>query len=94
MARSDDLDRARLVLIGNGCGEIDIDERARTLVAPISGGATTLRSLLDEIDAAGLDILDVGLRRPTLDDVFLTLTGHAAEAAPDGSDDEHEQEVA
>ena len=29
--------------------------------------------------AAGIDVLDVGLRRPTLDDVFLTLTGHAAE---------------
>ncbi len=94
VARADDLDRARLVLVGNGCGEIDIDERARTLVAPISGGAATLRSLLDDVEAAGLDILDVGLRRPTLDDVFLTLTGHAAEAPPDGSDAEDEQEVA
>ena len=94
VARADDLDRARLVLVGNGCGEIDVDARARTLVAPISGGAATLRSLLDDIDAADLDILDVGLRRPTLDDVFLTLTGHAAEASPDGSDDEPEQEVA
>jgi ABC-2 type transport system ATP-binding protein len=91
VARSEDLDRARLVLVGNGCGEIDVDERARTLVAPISGGAATLRSLLDDVETAGLDILDVGLRRPTLDDVFLTLTGHAAEAR---SDAENEQEVA
>ena len=91
VARPEDLDRARLVLVGNGCGEIDVDERARTLVAPISGGAATLRSLLDDVETAGLDILDVGLRRPTLDDVFLTLTGHAAEAR---SDAENEQEVA
>ncbi len=36
---------------------------------------------LRRLDAADVALLDVGLRRPTLDDVFLTLTGHAAEAA-------------
>jgi ABC-2 type transport system ATP-binding protein len=35
--------------------------------------------VLDDVTAAGLHVLDVGLRRPTLDDVFLTLTGHTAE---------------
>jgi len=41
---------------------------------------------LRALDAAGVALQDVGLRRPTLDDVFLTLTGHAAEerAAEDG----------
>ena len=33
------------------------------------------------LDAAGVGIQDIVLRRPTLDDVFLALTGHAAEAA-------------
>ncbi len=34
---------------------------------------------LRALDDAGVDVLDAGIRRPTLDDVFLTLTGHAAE---------------
>ena len=39
------------------------------------------------LDDAGVDVDDLALRRPTLDDVFLALTGHAAEIA-DGGDDE------
>ncbi|MDO8213955.1 ATP-binding cassette domain-containing protein [Conexibacter sp. CPCC 206217] len=35
---------------------------------------------VDRLKAAGIGVDDLGLRRPTLDDVFLTLTGHAAEA--------------
>jgi ABC-2 type transport system ATP-binding protein len=42
---------------------------------------------LRHLDAKGIDLLDVALRRPTLDDVFLTLTGHAAEIAADDADD-------
>jgi ABC-2 type transport system ATP-binding protein len=42
---------------------------------------------LDEVDVA---VDDLGLRRPTLDDVFLSLTGHAAEA----TDDEQEEQAA
>jgi ABC-2 type transport system ATP-binding protein len=95
VARSEDLPLARQVLAENGCGEIEVDERSRTPVAPIAGGAVTLRSLLDDVTRAGLRILDVGLRRPTLDDVFLTLTGHAAEESADESGQaEPEREVA
>jgi ABC-2 type transport system ATP-binding protein len=95
VARADELPAARQVMADNGCGEIEVDERTRTLVAPIAGGAVTLRSLLDDVATAGLTVLDVGLRRPTLDDVFLSLTGHAAtEAAGNGAEDESEREVA
>jgi ABC-2 type transport system ATP-binding protein len=38
------------------------------------------------LDAEGIAVSDIGLRRPTLDDVFLSLTGHAAEEKKD--DDE------
>ncbi len=38
---------------------------------------------VERLKAAGIGVDDLGLRRPTLDDVFLTLTGHAAEAADD-----------
>jgi len=41
---------------------------------------------LRQLDAEGVRMLDVAVRRPTLDDVFLTLTGHSAEEAEaDGS---------
>jgi ABC-2 type transport system ATP-binding protein len=51
----------------------------RRLTAPVSGGGKVLVDALGRLDGAGIDVLDVGLRRPTLDDVFLTLTGHGAE---------------
>jgi ABC-2 type transport system ATP-binding protein len=54
----------------------------------------TLRSVLDDVARAGLSVLDVGLRRPTLDDVFLTLTGHAAETATQDAAEVPEREVA
>jgi ABC-2 type transport system ATP-binding protein len=90
--KADDLDNARTVL-GGCCGpEVSIDAHARRLTTPTSGGTESLVSVLRALDAAGIPIDDVGLRRPTLDDVFLSLTGHSAE---DGfaADDEDEQEA-
>jgi ABC-2 type transport system ATP-binding protein len=75
---------AHEVLARLSVGEVHIDERTRGLTAPISGGATTLTQALRDLDARGIVVQDVGLRRPTLDDVFLTLTGHMAEA-PDSN---------
>ena len=60
--------------------ELTVDEGRRSLVVPVSGGAAVLADALRLLDAAGVRVDDVGLRRPTLDDVFLTLTGHMAEA--------------
>ncbi len=68
-------------------GSVEIDQHSRRLTAPVSGGAATLTEALRHLDAANITLHDVALRRPTLDDVFLTLTGHAAQdAAPDRSD--------
>jgi ABC-2 type transport system ATP-binding protein len=46
---------------------------------PARGGAQTLIQIVRDFDEAGIAIDDIALRRPTLDDVFLSLTGHAAE---------------
>lgn len=66
----------------------DLHVEGRTLTAPITGGAQTLTEVLRSLDLDGVALRDVGLRRPTLDDVFLSLTGRVAdsrtEAAPDG----------
>ncbi len=63
-------------------GEIESDGSSGHLVVPITGGAAVLTDALRRLDAASVDLMDVGLRRPTMDDVFLTLTGHRVE---DGS---------
>jgi ABC-2 type transport system ATP-binding protein len=50
--------------------------------APVSGGSTVLVSAIRALDVAGIEVSDLLLRRPTLDDVFMSLTGHAAEEEP------------
>ena len=45
----------------------------------MTDGTAALRRALYRLDAAGVHVLEAGLRRPTLDDVFLTLTGRPAE---------------
>lgn len=74
---------ARETLSFFAVGEIVIDEQTRTLTAPVSGGSGVLTDVLRGLDANSIPLLDVGLRRPTLDDVFLTLTGHSTEEVAD-----------
>jgi ABC-2 type transport system ATP-binding protein len=73
------LPRARELLSEFAVGDLYVEEKNRMIVAPITGGARTLTQVLRAFDGGGVEIDDVGLRRPTLDDVFLTLTGHHAE---------------
>jgi ABC-2 type transport system ATP-binding protein len=80
---SADVDPARAVLEKVAVGPVVVDPHTRRLIAPVRGGAGVLVDVLRQLDAAEIPVLDVGLRRPTLDDVFLTLTGHAAEEATD-----------
>ena len=75
------LDEARDV-IGRCCtANPSVDQHTRRLTAPTEGGAQHLVTIIRSLDEAGIAIDDIGLRRPTLDDVFLSLTGHAAEQA-------------
>jgi len=62
-----------------GIGAVTADEHSRHVTVPITGGTTVLVEALRQLDALGVAVMDVGIRRPTLDDVFLALTGHAAE---------------
>lgn len=92
IASQDDVARARETLTFFAVGEITVDSQTRTLTAPVSGGSGVLTEVLRGLDANSIRVLDVGLRRPTLDDVFLSLTGHVAEEI-EISDDEL-QEIA
>lgn len=70
---------AEEVLSRVGDGEPTFTEHVRRLSVPVSGGAKLLAEVIRELDGRGVEIDDIGLRRPTLDDVFISLTGHAAE---------------
>ncbi|OGO52636.1 MAG: daunorubicin/doxorubicin resistance ABC transporter ATP-binding protein DrrA [Chloroflexi bacterium RBG_16_70_13] len=74
-----DLPRAEEVLARDGSGQWTLDEHTRKLTVPATGGTAKLVEIVRDLDLAGVVIDDISLRRPTLDDVFLTLTGHGAE---------------
>ncbi len=74
-----DLEAAREVLSSVGVGQVTVDEDARDLAVAVGVGGDALIETVRGLDARGISPLDLALRRPTLDDVFLTLTGHMAE---------------
>ncbi|WP_297780126.1 ATP-binding cassette domain-containing protein [Aeromicrobium sp.] len=80
---------ATRILARVALGDVQVADNGRELTAAVEGGVPELRRVLDELETEGIAVLDVGLRRPTLDDVFLTLTGRAAEAVADDDRDLH-----
>jgi ABC-2 type transport system ATP-binding protein len=64
-----------------GDGPPRVDAEAAEVILPVSDGAAVLPEVVRRLDAAGLSLSGLALRRPTLDDVFLTLTGRAAPPA-------------
>src|SRR5919202_6486821 len=68
-----------------GRAEPQVDADARRVTVPVSGGASALVDVVRELDLTGIAVDDLALRRPTLDEVFLRLTGHTADGA-DGAD--------
>ena len=74
-----DVERAKDVLAPHVTGEIATGADERTLVGPVDNAAKSLQAVLKVMADAGIELNDAGMRRPTLDDVFLQLTGHKAE---------------
>ena len=74
-----DIAKAAEVLTGIGMGHVEIDHQARHLIVPVSDGGMALFEAVRAFDELGIVPFEFGLRRPTLDDVFLTLTGRPAE---------------
>jgi ABC-2 type transport system ATP-binding protein len=92
VARGDRLDEAVRVLErrAHGDGGVRVDAERGYVGATVAGGAGLLATVVRDLDAAGVQVDELGLHRPTLDDVFLTLTGHAAEPEAERPVDEKE----
>ncbi len=75
----DNLDRLAATLAPLGTEAPRVDPATRRVTVPVTGGRAAIDEAVRVIDAAAadIDVDDIGLRRPTLDEVFLTLTGSA-----------------
>ena len=87
LVRAAERDRAREALAGIGCGAPEPGDRLAQLTLPAPrDGLEMIEEAASALRKAGIAVSDLGLRRPTLDDVFLQLTGappseNGAEAA-------------
>jgi ABC-type multidrug transport system ATPase subunit len=72
-----DLDRLVLLLAGLGSGQPLVDVRSQRVTVPTRDGVATLLAAARRIEESPIQITDLGLRRPSLDEVFLTLTSAA-----------------
>ena len=73
-----DLDAAESLLRAFG-SDVHAEPELRHVSCAITSGAGLLPKVIRELDGAGIELEDLGLRKPTLDDVFLKLTGRTAE---------------
>ncbi len=87
-----DLGRVKGLLANEG--QMEIDEEGPTVTLPSSEGVHKLIRVGRALDEAGIEIDDISLRRPTLDDVFLSLTGQRTSLGEDSSSDGHSAPVA
>ncbi|WP_431843874.1 ATP-binding cassette domain-containing protein [Calidifontibacter indicus] len=72
------LDDAVRVMTGIGGVEASADRANRRVIVPVNGGTQSLLAAVRALDDESIMVQDIGIRRPTLDDAFLALTGHAA----------------
>jgi ABC-2 type transport system ATP-binding protein len=87
-----DLPAIEAVLGTIGCETPHIDVDVQRVSARVDGGADQLRDIVRLLDERGIEADDVGLRRPSLDEVFLAVTGKPLE--PSGSDSDHQTQSA
>jgi ABC-2 type transport system ATP-binding protein len=77
--RTDDLASVAQVLGSPDNGAPRVDEATRRVTVSAEAGTDRLRAALGALETAGLEVEDISLRAPSLDEVFLALTGHGVE---------------
>jgi ABC-2 type transport system ATP-binding protein len=76
---ADRMDEAHRLLSVVSTGDVQIDKRTRKVISPTAGGSRRVLEAAKILDDQNIEIEDIALRRPSLDDVFLNLTGRKAE---------------
>jgi ABC-2 type transport system ATP-binding protein len=79
VADRSELPKAVTALTAIATGEPIVDEDSHMVTVQVTGGTRALAEIVRELDTAGVVAQDLALRRPTLDEVFLSLTGRTAE---------------
>ena len=73
--------KAALELISGN--DASVDEQFNRVAVAVTGGSSALTEVVRALDSREIQIVDLALKRPSLDDVFLALTGHVAEEEPE-----------
>jgi len=74
-----DVSKAAIAIAEFGSAPAITEDLTKTILLPVAGGSTAIVNIVRKLDENKISIADIALRRPTLDDVFLSLTGHVTE---------------
>src|SRR5689334_19055985 len=88
LASGSDIEAAITTVRPYATGRVQADEDGRRLSVPVVAAEGLTTQVVRALDRAGVPVNDVTLQRASLDDVFLSLTGHVTAPAEDASDDE------
>lgn len=81
IAKESNFEKAKKAIGGKAT---HFDEKRKAISIPTKGGVKELKQILDRLEKAKIEVESLSLHRPTLDDVFLSLTGKAANPQEDG----------
>jgi ABC-2 type transport system ATP-binding protein len=76
------------LVAGDALGMPVTDRGSPSLQIPTDGNVATLRRVLRDLDEAGVDVVDLAIHTPDLDDVFFALTGRGADPAESRTEEE------
>jgi ABC-2 type transport system ATP-binding protein len=71
------LDRIAQLIAPIGKTAPQVDTLTNTLILPVAKGTQSMVEVIRALDGSGVELVDIRLARPTLDDVFLQLTGNS-----------------
>jgi ABC-2 type transport system ATP-binding protein len=93
VTRRADLDKAASLIAGLASAPPRLDATLNRVSLPVKGGPQVLIAAGRALDDAGVELEDLGIRRPSLDDVFLAITGHPAAPGDDAGQAPHSPEA-
>ena len=90
---ADDVPAVSRTMAGIAGVPVEVDDERRRVSVPVRDRMRTLTDVVRALDGTGIEAEDVALRRPTLDEVFLHLTGHATEQSNDSGTPNPDRDV-